>query len=273
MIFNLDIFLQIKGYYMNYFNKFVIAAIIFCCSFNVLLSQTEAGSKSVRIEFDNYLENIEIDKLDEKSIAIFKMFNQMIRNIAEISDIEMNKIDITGELKYSVIAIKEHYVKDGVDSVNIRQYVMSFEEVFDSVNNKSTFECVDKIDSIFTFEVITKKVDSVKQIFSVRFPSLSYQIRYNRSLLDVPYYLKPIVILDTPNDADVWGCLYGGYNTSSKSIPFIVFSPGQEMGEKCWDICRVQGTGTHPALWYEKFNIKDYLYLEIEFLTADEVKE
>ena len=239
---------------MNYLNnKFIITVAILCCSFSVLMAQTEANtknSKSVRIEFDNYFE---WDELDETTLAVWRR----MRNIMDISDIQATKIDITGELKYSAITLKEHYVRNGVDSVKTRTILMSRQE--------------DIIDSIFSIEVFTRKVDSVKQIIRFNFPSFSASINYNRALLNVPYYLRHIVVLDNPTKEDVRACLFGGYNVTSKSIPFIVFSPGQEFQKGCWDICRVQGTGYHPSLWYEKFDIQDYIYFEIEFLTKEEL--
>ena len=239
---------------MNYLNnKFIITVAILCCSFSVLMAQTEANtknSKSVRIEFDNHFER---DKLDENFLDIWRR----LEYIMGISDIQTTKIDITGELKYSAITLKEHYVRNGVDSVKTRTFLMSLEE--------------DIIDSIFTFEVFTRKVDSVKQIFNFYFSPFSLSMNYNRALLDVSYYLRHIVVLDNPIKDDVRACLYGGYNVTSKSIPFIVFSPGQKIQEGWWDICRVQGTGYHPSLWYEKFDIQDYIYFEIEFLTKEEL--
>jgi len=253
---------------MNYkkITSMIFAAILFC-GFGYLIAQADSPNtnpKTLRIEFNNYPE---MKNLDESSQKVVQMLNRRMWHIMNISDIEMAKIDISGEIKYSAIRINEHYVRNGIDSVDSKLLAMSF-EMIDGV-----FSYKDKIDSIFSFEVVTRKVDDVKQIFSLHFSGFSYKINYNRALADVPYYLRPIVILDTPNTADVWACLWGGYDVSLKSIPFIVFSPGQKIREGCWDICRVQGTGYHPSVWYEKFDIKDYIYLTIEFLAKEELEK
>lgn len=66
--------------------------------------------------------------------------------------------------------------------------------------------------------------------------------------------------------------------TVADRIPLIAYTTGHETKMEfngqiftAIDFCGVRFSKTHPSEWYEKFNIKDYIYFEIEFQPSQEV--
>ena len=60
--------------------------------------------------------------------------------------------------------------------------------------------------------------------------------------------------------------------TKDETIPLIAFTEGTPKNfeingiqMKGLDYCGVRDAKIHPSRWFEKFNIKDYAYFEIEF--------
>lgn len=65
--------------------------------------------------------------------------------------------------------------------------------------------------------------------------------------------------------------------TVADRIPLIAYTSGKETnitlnGEvmKAIDYCGVRYSNTHPSEWFEKFNIQNYIYFEIEFTPLEE---
>lgn len=83
------------------------------------------------------------------------------------------------------------------------------------------------------------------------------------TILHIPIATKNCILMET---------LPVKTYTSADRIPLMAYTTGHryEMnfnGQKveAIDYCGVRYSKTHPSEWYEKFNIQDYIYFELEF--------
>ena len=56
------------------------------------------------------------------------------------------------------------------------------------------------------------------------------------------------------------------YLTTTDVFPIMAYTKGIPVGEYGMNYCGLRDSGVHPKLWFEKFKIKNYIYLEIKFL-------
>ena len=184
---------------------------------------------------------------------------ETLRDALEMSDIQISKIDIIGNLKYSGYQMKAIIVKDGVKTEIPKLFRIGWAED-------------DIIEDTFSIKVLTKKIDDNNEKISIKTMGYQWKINYERDA-DYPYILMdPIIVNATSSNATPSNkCLHGGYITNAKAIPFAVFSTGYETTNGGINFCAVQGAGLHPSEWYKEFNIKNYVYFEIEFLSKEEL--
>lgn len=106
--------------------------------------------------------------------------------------------------------------------------------------------------------------DSIQSLYFFAQAESADTLHINCSSIDlhIPIATKNCILLETlPIKA---------YNIAD-TIPLIAYSTGKKMelelnGEtvEAIDFCGVRYSNTHPSEWYNKFNIKDYLYFELE---------
>ena len=56
------------------------------------------------------------------------------------------------------------------------------------------------------------------------------------------------------------------YITTSNVFPIIAYSIGIPLEDGTINYCSLKSASVHPKLWVEKYNIKNYIYFEIEFI-------
>ena len=83
------------------------------------------------------------------------------------------------------------------------------------------------------------------------------------TILHIPIVTKNCILMET---------LPAKTYTSADRIPLMAYTTGAEFkmdfnGQTVDAIsfCEVRYSKTHPSEWYEKFNIQDYIYFELEF--------
>ena len=151
-------------------------------------------------------------------------------------------ITISGDLTGKKIILREHIVSDG--TIRTQEVPTSF----DTMNSDS-----------LTISVTTQKEarDSIK-----------IDIQNN----DMPYYQAVHFLPTTKYQHPILMETILDNTLDQENTPIFAYTPGIPKDfningkiMKGEHYCDLRDSNTHPALWYEKFEIKNYIYYSIEF--------